>query len=119
MKLSFREPLLLDRFPLEQKLLGDCLVTSYCDMVCSTFTLFRVFNLCFQIEFRPLENNEEVFHLAVASPHLLAIDREELLFRFCISMSSYLRSSIWLITFPLVAVIFCAFEAVKTTNILV
>ena len=28
-----REPLLLDRFPLEQKLVGDCLVTSYSDMV--------------------------------------------------------------------------------------
>jgi len=59
-----REPLLLDRFPLEQKLVGDCLVTSYCDM----------------IEFRPLESDEEVFHLAIASPHLLAVDGEELLF---------------------------------------
>merc|ERR1719266_1301627 len=59
-----REPLLLDRFPLEQKLLGDCLVTSYCDMV----------------EFRPLDNGDDVFHLSVASPHILAIDGEELLF---------------------------------------
>jgi len=60
-----REPLLLERFPLEQKLLGDCLVTSYCDM----------------IEFRPLEEDGgEIFHLAVASPHLLAIDGEELLY---------------------------------------
>jgi len=60
-----REPLLLERFPLEQKLLGDCLVTSYCDM----------------IEFRPLgEDGGDISHLAVASPHLLAIDGEELLF---------------------------------------
>ena len=37
---SFREPLLLDRFPLEQKLVGDCLVTSYCDMVSYILNLY-------------------------------------------------------------------------------
>ena len=41
LKFSFREPLLLDRFPLEQKLVGDCLVTSYCDMV-GFFTLDEI-----------------------------------------------------------------------------
>ena len=55
-----------------------------------TILSFLTLSQLFQVEFRPLENGDEVFHLSVASPHILAIDGEELLFRFSFFLHFYI-----------------------------
>jgi citron Rho-interacting kinase len=59
-----RSPLLLERMPLEHRLVGQILATSYCDT----------------IEFRDLESESEPSLVTAASPHLLATVDGELLF---------------------------------------